>query len=113
MSKSVILTIFDCSDRSSHSLSIESENIERLQLFKVHDAFFFKDDQFMTKKVADKFYISAKNAAETFGSFHLSKSIYLEEIKVIDGDKVESFGTELDPSFTAEINDDLLIFSQL
>lgn len=113
MSKSVILSIFDPRDYSEHSLSVESKDIEILRLSPVYDVVYFSEDQFKTKKVTSKFYISVKNVVEIFKSFDLSDSIYIREIKLIDRDKVETFSTEVDSSFVSEIKDDLLILRQL
>lgn len=84
-----------------------------MQLFQVNEAIYLKEDRFVTKKVVDKFYIAAKNVTETFESFKLSDSIYIDEIKLLDGDEVKNFATAVDPSFMTEIKGDLLIFSQL
>lgn len=113
MSKSIVLSIFDPRDHSEHSLSVEVKDVERLQLFQVNEAIYLKEDRFVTKKVVDKFYIAVKNVSEIFESFKLSDSIYIDEIKLIDCDEVKNFATAVDPSFTTEIKDDLLIFSQL
>ena len=99
MSKSIILSIFDPRDYSDHSLSVEAKDIERLQLFQVNETIYLKEDRFVTKKVVDKFYIAVKNVLELFEPFKLSDSIYIEEIKLIDGDEVKNFATAVDLSF--------------
>ena len=113
MTKSITLSIFDPSNYSTNAISIASEDIEILRLCPVYDCVYFTDDQFKTKKVVSKFYISVKNVVEIFKSFNLSDEFYIKEITLIDDDGFETFVTEPSSSIASEVKDDLLILRQL